>query len=213
MSEIVTKIMDFAVYAINVLGYPGIFVAGSLEFLGLPVSGEVLIPIIGLIIKQSKLNIFISLIVLTIGSVVGTLVLYAVGYYFNSMAKKFIKKNLGKYEKKLNEVSGWIMKHGPVMSCFVRFLPFVRVYISLIAGIERIPIIPFTIYSTIGIGLWNAIFLFVGYYLGKDFEKYKTQILNVMGDNSYVIFGGLALIIVIIVATILVVKKYKKKKN
>lgn len=209
MHNIVNEIMNFAVYLINIFGYPGILVAGSLEFLGLPVSGEVLIPLIGLMISKSKLNIVLALIFLTLGSVIGTLIMYAVGYFFSKWAKNFIRKRLSSHEEKLDNISHWMNKNGSIVVFITRFLPFIRVYVSLIAGIERIPLIPFTIFSTIGITLWNLFFLLIGYYLGAKFDI----IFQLMKTHIWLTIAIIALIILICVISFFLFLKYKKRKN
>ncbi|MGL5615922.1 MAG: DedA family protein [Sarcina sp.] len=209
MHNVVNEIMNFAVYLINILGYPGILIAGSLEFLGIPVSGEVLIPLIGLMISKSKLNIVLALIFLTIGSVLGTLIMYAVGYFFSNWAKNFIRKRLASHEGKLDSISHWMRKNGSIVVFITRFLPFVRVYVSLIAGIERIPIIPFTIFSTIGITLWNLLFLLIGYYLGAKFNIVFELIKTHIGLTIAII----ALIIIICIILFFLFIRLKKRKN
>lgn len=213
MSIIVTKIMSFAVYLINVLGYPGIFVAGSLEFLGLPVSGEVLIPLIGFMVKKGGLSIITSTIILTIGSVAGTLVMYGIGYYFNNWTKRFIKKKLFKYEEKIDKLSLWMKKNGSIVSFFARFMPFIRVYVSLVAGVERVPIISFTVYSTIGITIWNVFFMVIGYYLGNSLGDYKVYLNYLNNHKLYILSVSIIMIIIIIGFTSLLVKKYRKNKR
>lgn len=212
MHNIVTEITNFAIYLINNFGYPGLIIAGSLEFLGLPVSGEVLIPLIGLMISKSKLNIILALIFLTLGSLLGTLIMYAVGYFFSNWATKFIRKRLSSHESKLDKLSHWMKKHGAAVVFIARFLPFLRVYVSLICGIEKIPIISFTIFSTLGITLWNLFFLLIGYYLGGKSEF----ILTLLKKNLYLTIAISILIVILILISIFIflnIKKRKKKTN
>lgn len=208
MNSIVDKIMSFSVYLITVLGYPGVFVAGALEFLGLPVSGEVLIPLAGFMVKKGGLNIWISFIILNLGSILATLVMYAVGYFFNNWAKTLIRKKLYKNEEKLDKLSNWFKKNGNIVSLWSRFIPFIRVYVSLIAGIEKMPIIPFTIYSSIGIIVWNAFFFVIGYYLGD----YKAYLKNLSKYDDIIFISCLLIIIFILIIGLIIYKRRKNKR-
>ncbi|MGL4655006.1 MAG: DedA family protein [Sarcina sp.] len=207
MHSIMDKIMNFSVYLIDVLGYPGLFVAGALEFVGLPVSGEVLIPLAGFMVKKGHLNFILSFIILNLGSILATLAMYAVGYYFNNWAKNLMKRKLYKNEEKLNNLSDWFKKNGPMVSFLARFIPFIRVYVSLIAGIERVPVVAFTIYSSAGIIIWNAFFFVIGYYLGdyKPYLKYLTEYKDILLILSIVL-------VILIIGIILLIKKRKNKR-
>lgn len=211
MSEIVTKLMEFAVHLIHVLGYPGVFIAGSLEFIGLPISGEVLIMILGVMVKKSDFSLITSFIIVTLGSIVGTLAMYGVGRYFNHWASNYIRKKLVNHKKKLDNLNKWMKTNGSKVGFFSRFLPFVRVYVSLVAGVEKVPVVPFTLYSSVGIGICNLIFLLIGYYLGGDITKYKKEVLTFIAEKPYTVSLILFLIALIIFFIFLKLKNSKKK--
>lgn len=213
MSEIVTKLMDFAVHLIHSLGYTGVFIAGSLEFIGLPISGEVLIMILGVMVKKSDFTLITSFIVVTLGSIVGTLAMYGVGRYFNRWTSNYIRKKLVNHKEKLEELNTWMRNNGSKVGFFTRFLPFVRVYVSLIAGVEKVPIVPFTLYSSMGIGICNLIFLLIGYYLGGDLTQYKKQVLTFIAEKPYTVSLIIFLIALIIFLIFLRLKSSKKKKK
>lgn len=209
MHNIINEIMNFAVHLINILGYPGIIFAGALEFLGLPVSGEILVPAVGLMISKSHLNFTLVFITLTIGSVLGTLVLYAVGYHFSDWAENFIHKKLSKYSGNIDKLNDWLQNHSGSVNLFTRFVPFLRVYISIFSGIERIKPIPFTFFSTIGIGLWNLILLLIGYYLGDNLDI----MLNFIVKAPYLTALAIVIIIIILIGAFLYYRKAKLRKN
>lgn len=213
MNEIVTKIMDFAVHLIHTLGYSGVFIAGSLEYIGIPISGEVLIMILGLMVKKNNFNFIIAFIVVTLGSVAGTMIMYGIGHYFNHWASNYIRKKLSKHKDKLDNLSTWMNKNGSKVGLFTRFLPFVRVYVSLIAGIEKVPVVSFTIYSTIGIAICNLLFLLIGYYLGGDLGKYKRGIFNFIKQKPYTVSLIIFSIALIIFFIFLKFKKYRTDKD
>ena len=208
MNLIVDKIMSFSVYLITTLGYPGVFVAGALEFLGLPISGEVLVPLVGFMVKKGGLDIWISFVLLNFGSILATLAMYAIGYFFTNWANNLIRKKLYKNEEKLDKLNNWFKRNGNIVSFWSRFVPFIRVYVSLIAGVERIPIIPFTIYSTFGIVAWNALFFVIGYYLG-DYKIYLKYLSNY---KDIILILSLTLVILILAVTLIIINKRKNKR-
>lgn len=207
MHNIVNELMSFAVHMINTFGYVGILIAGSLEFLALPVSGEILVPAIGLMISKSHLSFTLALIFLTIGSVLGTLVLYAVGYYFSNWANNFTKRKLSKYNDQIEKLNHWMRNHSSTVNFFARFIPFLRVYISLFAGIERINPISFTFFSTLGIGLWNLLFMLIGYYLGDNLDLF----IDLVKKSPYVTIAILIVAIILFILAFFYYRKYKKK--
>lgn len=209
MHNIINEIMNFAVHLINTFGYIGILVAGTLEFLALPVSGEVLVPAIGLMVSKSHLSFVLALIFLTIGSVLGTLVLYAIGYYFSNWANNFTQRKLSKYNDKIDKLNHWIRNHSASVNFFARFLPFLRVYISLFAGIEKVNPISFTFFSTLGIGLWNLFFMLIGYYLGDNLDLF----INFVKKTPYITVAILIITLIILILFFLYYKKNKKKKK
>lgn len=212
MNDMINNLMSFSVYLINILGYPGIFIAGALEFIGLPVSSEVLLPVIGLIVRTTDLDLIIALIAVNLGSIIATMIMYAIGYYFNNWASNFIRKSMPNQREKIDKLSKWIVKNGTKVAFFTRFIPFVRVYVSLLAGIERVPVVGFTLYSLLGIAIWNIFFVLAGYYLGDGFDRYKSQIIQFMYINRYIDFAIAAVVILIIIILFIVFRKYKKKK-
>lgn len=209
MHNIINEMMNFAVHLINILGYPGIVFAGALEFLGLPVSGEILVPAVGLMVSKSHLNFFLVFVTLTIGSILGTLVLYAVGYYFSDWAESFIHRKLAKYSGNIDKLNNWIQNHSGSVNLFTRFIPFLRVYISIFSGIERIKPVPFLFFSSIGIGLWNLILLLLGYYLGDNLDN----MLNFVVKDPYVAVLAIVIILIILIIVYFFYRKARIKKS
>lgn len=208
MHNIINELMNFAVYIINTFGYIGILIAGSLEFLALPVSGEILVPAIGLMVSKSHLSFTLALIFLTVGSVLGTLVLYAIGYYFSDWANNFTKRKFSKYNDKIEKLNHWMRNHSSTVNFFARFIPFLRVYISLFVGIERINPISFTFFSILGIGLWNLIFMLIGYYLGDNLDL----LIDLVKKTPYVTIAIIiAVIMILFILLFFYYRKYKKK--
>jgi membrane protein DedA with SNARE-associated domain len=152
-------------------GYWGIFVAMFVESMGIPLPSEVTMPYGGYLVSLGKLGFWPVVIAGTIGNILGSLVFYIIGA---TGGRVFLKK-FGKYilfnEKHLDTADRWFARYGEATVFFGRLLPVVRTYISLPAGISRMPLGKFLFYSTIGVIPWCWLFTYIGIKLGQNWEK------------------------------------------
>ena len=187
---------------INKYGYFGITFLIALENLIPPIPSEVILSFSGFISKSANLNILLIIISSTIGSLLGALILYAISYFIglNLYNLKFfnicgLKKD--KCEKSINHFK----KNGYKSIFFGRFVPIIRSFISIPAGISKMNLFLFTILTSIGSFIWNTIFILTGFIL-KD----KWNILaNFFEKYSILIF-------LIIVTIYIIRKKYNNRK-
>lgn len=130
----------------------------------------------------------------TIGSVVGALALYALGAWFGrarfySLASKipFVK------EADIERAEAWFVRRGPLAVLLGRVVPVVRSLISIPAGIERMKLLPFTLYTAIGSALWNSVLIGAGYALGANWAIVEEWISR----YQLIVFGlaGIALVV------------------
>ena len=113
----------------------------------------------------------------TLGSVAGALALYALGAWFGrsrfySLAAKipFVK------EADIKRAEAWFVRRGPLAVLLGRIVPVVRSLISIPAGIERMKLLPFTVYTAIGSAVWNSILIGAGYALGANWALVEEWI-------------------------------------
>lgn len=182
-------------------GYFGVFVLMTLESMVAPVPSEAVMPFAGFLWFDGQMTFFWIIVASTIGSIAGSLISYYIGAY---LGKPFVRK-FGKYlllnEHHLEITEGFFSKYGEKTIFISRFIPVVRHFISIPAGVGRMRMSKFIIYTTIGAGLWNAFLAYVGYILGSNWEKIRTysEILDII------------IVIAIVVALIYFVKKRKKQ--
>jgi membrane protein DedA with SNARE-associated domain len=168
---ITALIAEFATAFIEKIGYAGVFVLMTMESMVFPVPSEAVMPFAGFLIAEGKLTFTGVILFSTIGSIVGSLISYAMGAWGG---KPFIDK-FGKYllldRRDLEFTERFFTKYGSVTIFVSRFIPVVRHLISIPAGTGKMRLLPFSIYTVIGAGLWNAFLTVAGYYLRQSWSE------------------------------------------
>ena len=168
---IVEKLVEYITYGISAGGYFGVIVLMALESMIAPVPSEVVMPFAGYLVLQGKFNFWIVLLASSIGSVFGSLLSYYTGIYGG---RPFVLK-FGKYllleKDHLDWTEKWFRKNGEKTIFISRFVPVVRHLISIPAGIARMHMHKFLIYTFVGASIWNFILLYSGFKLGGHWGK------------------------------------------
>ena len=167
---------------IDALGYTGIFCilfAESSLFFAFFLPGDSLLFTAGLLASEQVLNIWVLLIIAPVASVLGN----STGYWFGAWLgpRLFTKEDSFFFNKKYIERSEmFYQKYGPRAIVLARFVPVVRTFIPILAGVARMRYSTFLIYNIIGSILWGAGVALLGYTLGRAFpqtEHYLTAII------------------------------------
>lgn len=156
----------FTIFVVQSGGYWGIAFSMTLESFMVPIPSEVILPFGGYLASAGKLNVLGVILSGTIGGTVGSLGLYYASMFFGN---KFIKK-WGKYflisERHLEMTSKWFDEYGDFAIFVTRLLPVVRGLISIPAGIAKMNVWPFTLYTFLGTFIWSAILAYFGFQMG-----------------------------------------------
>lgn len=158
-------INTFILNTINRFGYLGIFLLIMVENLFPPIPSEIILTFSGFIAKEAHLNIILIIISSTLGSVVGAIILYYLGYFLNDKIINLLKLNKNNTSKTMNEFN----KSGKKSVFFGRLAPIVRSLISIPAGIAKMNIVEFTILTTLGSLTWNTVLIVLGSTIGKNY--------------------------------------------
>ena len=168
---IVEKIVEYIVLGMSIGGYFGLFILMALESMVAPVPSEVAMPFAGYLALQGKFNFWIAVLVSSLGSVFGSLLSYYVGV---CGGRPFVLK-FGKYllleEEHLQWTEKWFKKQGEKTIFISRFVPVVRHLISIPAGIAKMHMRKFLVYTFAGAAIWNLILLYAGFKLGEHWDK------------------------------------------
>lgn len=153
-------------------GYIFLAIIVFLEYLNLPgFPAGIIMPAAGILVKADRLNFIYTLIISVIAGLLGSFVLYILGYYCGKPILNKLKNKFPKSKKSISKTCKYMNKYGNMGIVMARVIPIARTLISLVAGTFNVGFIRFTVYSTIGITIWNFAFIYVGYAFGYLFLK------------------------------------------
>ena len=152
------------------LNYFTIALLMLIESTFLPLPSEVVIPFAAYKAGQGELNVFIVVISGTIGALSGSLINYTLAYYLGRpIVYKFAGSRLGKMfllsEEKVMHAEEYFVRNGKASTFIGRLVPGIRHLISIPAGLAKMSLRDFMLYTFIGAGMWNIILAIIGYYL------------------------------------------------
>jgi membrane protein DedA with SNARE-associated domain len=165
-------IAGWASDVIDKLGAFGVGLLIALENLFPPVPSEVILPLAGFTASEGKVNVIAVAIAATAGSLVGALLLYGLGAWLgHDRACEWADRIPLIDPHDLEKATDWFERHGRKAVLFGRVVPVVRSFVSVPAGIERMPLAQFTLYTTIGSAVWNTLFVLLGFFLAEKWQK------------------------------------------
>lgn len=154
------------------LGAPGAGLLIALENIFPPLPSEVILPLAGFTASQGSFSLWAALFWTTAGSVLGALVLYAIGAALGMQRTIAIAERIPLIQTSdIDKTVAWFHKHGTKAVFFGRMLPVFRSLISIPAGIERMPIPIFLALTMAGSLIWNSVFVVAGYQLGENWHR------------------------------------------
>lgn len=196
--------IQWIVDLVHQLGYPGIFFATFLESTFVPLPSEVTMIPAGYLVYQGKMNLFLVMFNSIAGTICGGLVNYGIALYLGRPVLLKFQKYFFLNDAKVAKIEGFFAKHGEISTLSGRLIPGLRHLISFPAGLARMNVKTFCIFTGIGGGVWMAILTAVGYYIGGKEELVKQYMPKV-------IIGGIALALFAIMCYILYIKKVAAK--
>lgn len=150
-----------------------IFIIVFLEYLNLPgLPAGVIMPLAGLCISRGEMNFIFALMLSVIAGVIGSWVLYFLGFYAgNFLLDKYIKR-FPKQKKYIDEKLEYLRSKGHIGVFISRLIPVARTIIAIPAGLLKMNFFKYTVYSAMGIFIWNTTLISAGYILGEGIFKY-----------------------------------------
>ena len=162
-------IAGWAIRIMEALGAPGAGVAVALENLFPPIPSEVILPLAGFTASQGHMSLLAAIAWTTLGSVAGAVVLYVVGAVIGRERTRAVAARLPLVKvSDVDRTEAWFAKHGRKTVFFGRMVPLFRSFVSIPAGIERMPVGTFLVLTTLGSLIWNTAFVLAGYLLGEN---------------------------------------------
>lgn len=204
LTQVLGTIAAFCISIISSIGYLGVFLLMVFESMILPVPSELVMPFAGFLIASGEMKFLWIVVFATLGSLVGSLISYYIGKYGGN---RFVKRH-GKYflldQEHLMNTEKWFSKKGELTIFIGRFIPIVRHVISIPAGIGKMNLKKFMLYTVLGAGIWNAFLTYIGFVLGNNWESISQY-------SDYVSFGVLGIIIIIV--GYFIIKQIKKRRK
>jgi membrane protein DedA with SNARE-associated domain len=157
---------------IESLGEIGVGLLVALENLIPPIPSEIVLSLAGFLAGQGRVNLVLVLVAATAGSVLGALVLYWLGY---TLGEERLRRWLDRIPlvdaSDLNKADRWFERHERSAVLVGRCAPVVRSLVSIPAGANRMPLGQFVLFTAIGSGVWNTLFVGAGYLLGERWQN------------------------------------------
>jgi len=189
------------------MGYPGIVILMAMESSVLPVPSELVMPPAGYLAAKGEMNIVIAIACGVLGSVLGALANYGVALWLG----RAVIRRAGRYllisEKALDRAERFFDRHGEISTLLGRMLPVVRHLISIPAGIARMSLPRFVLFTGLGAFLWCTILATIGYVLGQ----HEDVLSNV--EVQHYVSRALVYLVPALIITVIVYAWWQRRRG
>lgn len=169
-------LIDWILATVNGWGYAGIFILMALESTVLPIPSELVLIPAGYLAYRGEMSLTLILLAATVGSLAGAFVNYGFALW---VGRPFLER-YGRYffvrPALLHQTDAFFARHGAISTFAGRLLPGIRHLISLPAGLCRMKLAVFAFYTSLGAGLWSAVLIALGYFIGGNEDLLKTHL-------------------------------------
>ena len=209
--------MNWLLPLLNNLNYWTVFLLMFIEGSVIPAPSELIVPPAAYRAAAGELNIFLVVLVATLGALAGSTANYFAAYYLGRpMIYRFANSRLGHLcllnQQKIEQAEKYFYDHGVVATLTGRLLPGIRQIISIPAGLSKMKFWKFALYTSIGAGIWNCVLATLGWYL-HSFVPLDQLNSKIEEYNSHIqIIVVAALVLVALIAGLMWYFKRKKKQ-
>ena len=184
-------ILGFSAWLMQQLGEWGVGLMIVLETVFPPIPSEVVLPLAGFLAKQGDMSLPLVIVTSTLGSYLGALLLYGLGFALGrDRAIRWLSKLPLVEAEDFERATAWFERHGTPAVFFGRFIPGVRSLISLPAGAAKMNMLKFTVATILGSAIWNGALVLLGYALGSQYEVVERY-SNWLNYAVYAVLAGL----------------------
>jgi membrane protein DedA with SNARE-associated domain len=192
LAAVTDKLADFATNVVGDLGLWGIFVLMVPESACIPIPSEATMLFAGFNVSEGKYSLVAAVLVGTVANLVGSWIAYAVGYYGRLELLERHGKWLHIKPSHLAWADRWFERYGAPAVFFSRMLPVVRTFISLPAGVARMPIVRFSVLTFLGALPWNFALVLAGKSARDNWTDIKDKLHYVDYAVAVLIVMGVA---------------------
>ena len=204
IASLTDPIVEVATDVVAELGLAGIFVLMVLESACIPVPSEATMLFAGFNVSDGEYSLFAAVAVGSIANLVGSWIAYAIGYYGRVDILEKHGRKLHIKKSHLEWADRWFERHGDATVFFTRMLPIIRTFISLPAGVAKMPFWRFSALTLAGCVPWVLLLAFIGRQVGARWESWKDSL-------HYVDYAVVALVVAAVV--VLVVRNRRDRKR
>ena len=190
-----TGLVGLIVDMVAAIGAIGVGLAVALEVVVPPIPSEIVLPLAGFLAGRGEFSVVSAIVWSTVGSVVGALAAYWLGAALGRQRIDRLWARIPLSEPRdLDRADAWFADHDAGAVFIGRFIPVVRSLISIPAGVERMSLGRFVVLTALGSGLWNTVFVLLGYQLGSRWREVGrySDILNIVTISAIVIVTAVA---------------------
>jgi len=174
IARIIEILSGFIVATISAMGYSGVILLMAIESACIPLPSEIIMPFSGYLVSTGQLNLWAVAVAGAVGCVLGSLVAYWVGMY----GGRPVIEKYGRYvllsRHDLDIADRWFASHGEAIVFVSRLLPAIRTFIAFPAGVARMNLKRFIIYTFAGSLPWCLGLAYIGQKLGEQWNKDDT---------------------------------------
>jgi membrane protein DedA with SNARE-associated domain len=176
IASLTDPIVEVATDVVAELGLAGIFVLMVLESACIPVPSEATMLFAGFNVSDGEYSLFAAVAVGSVANLVGSWIAYALGYYGRIDILEKHGKKLHIKPSHLAWADRWFERHGDATVFFTRMLPIIRTFISLPAGVARMPFWRFSVLTLAGCIPWVLMLTYIGKAAGDNWESWKDSL-------------------------------------
>jgi membrane protein DedA with SNARE-associated domain len=198
------RFIDWLLQTLLAVGYPGIVALMAMESSILPVPSELVMPPAGYWAAKGQMSFALALACGVLGSIIGALA----NYYGAQLIGRPLIQRYGKYvfltEKNLLRSERYFAEHGEISTLIARLFPVIRHLISIPAGLHRMPLPKFILYTAVGAAAWCAILTWIGYFLGQHEAALRTEEIHRYATRA---------VLILIPVTVVVIGLYRMRRR
>jgi membrane protein DedA with SNARE-associated domain len=204
--ELFNQIVDFLLVFSLKIGYIGTFIWMTIESSFIPWPSEVLLIPQGALVAQGSLSFSGVLLAAILGSLLGAFINYYLALYLGRRVVNHFVSKYGKIlfltKESLIKSEKYFENHGSITTFVGRLIPAIRQLISIPAGFARMNIFKFSLYTTLGAGIWSAILIYLGYLFGNN--------RNLIESNITTITTWTVIVCIVLILFYIIIKKRKR---
>jgi membrane protein DedA with SNARE-associated domain len=196
LASITDKLATFATNVVGDLGLPGVFLLMTLESMCIPIPSEATMLFAGFNVHNGEYSLFAVTAVGVLANLLGSWIAYAVGYYGRLELVERHGNKLHIKQSHLDWADNWFERYGDATVFFTRMLPIIRTFISLPAGVARMPFWRFTALTVAGCVPWVFLLGFIGKQAGDNWDQWKDSLHYVDYAVAATILLGIAYLLI-----------------